>query len=231
MGEGQADERPTRLRVRVRRALTGEVRQEEQPVAAGRDRRGRAGQLVEGDAGREGVPEPAQAARRREHHGHQVPAPRDGVAERVHAAVRLEERVVGGREHDPRRPQRQRHDRLRRPPRRRRRLRPGRRRRRPPGSRAAARLPRPRGVHDPGDRGALVGWREPRRVDPQLDHDLGRPIARREVEQQRPGPVGLVDRVVPRQPEPDEVLGQEQVSDPRPGLGLVLTDPERAWAR
>ena len=60
-------------------------------------------------ARRDRVPEPAQAARRREHHRHHVPPARDRVAEGVDAALRLEERAVGGREHHAGRPQRQRH--------------------------------------------------------------------------------------------------------------------------
>ena len=48
VGEGQADERAARERIGVRRALAGEVGEEEEPVAPGAAPRRRADQVVEG---------------------------------------------------------------------------------------------------------------------------------------------------------------------------------------
>ena len=83
------DEGPTRLWIRVRAALTGQVGQEVQPFAAGGDVGGRLHQVTERDAGREGVAQPAQAAGRREHDRHHVPSTGHGVAEGMHSAARL----------------------------------------------------------------------------------------------------------------------------------------------
>ena len=49
-------------------------------------------QLIEGHAGRETVAVPLEAARRGEHHAHEVPHPRHRMAESVEAAVRLDQR-------------------------------------------------------------------------------------------------------------------------------------------
>ena len=111
VGEREADERAAGERVRVRAALAREVRQEQQAVAARwRARRTVAtvDERVERHAGRDRVPEPAEAARGREHHRHQVPLAGDGVAERVDPALGLDDRPVRRREHDARRPERQR---------------------------------------------------------------------------------------------------------------------------
>ena len=83
VAERQADERAAGQRVRVRAALARQVRQEEQAVAAGGDLGRRRDELVELDARRQRVAEPAQAAGRRQHHRHHVPAPGDRVAEGV----------------------------------------------------------------------------------------------------------------------------------------------------
>ena len=65
-----------------------------------------------------------------------------------------------------------------------------------------------------------------RRVDPERVDDLGRPVARGEVEQDRAGAVGLVERVLAGQAEPDVVLRQQDVGDPRPDVRLVVADPD-----
>ena len=100
------------------------------PSRPGRCGAGRLDQRREVLARRERVAEPAQAARRRQHHRHQVPAPGHGMAERVDLTGRVAERSIGGGEHDPGRAERQRDDAQARPHRRRPRSRPDRRRRR-----------------------------------------------------------------------------------------------------
>ena len=82
-------ERAARVGVGVRRALAGQVGQEGQALDAGRPRRGLGGQRVEVVAGRDDVAQPAQRARRRQHHAHRVPGAGHGVAERVHAGLRV----------------------------------------------------------------------------------------------------------------------------------------------
>ena len=54
------------------------------------------------DAGGERVPEPPEAAGRRQHHSHHVPSFGHRVTERMEPALRIDERSVGGGEHDPR---------------------------------------------------------------------------------------------------------------------------------
>ena len=187
VAEGQADERAPGERIGMRAALAGEVRQEEQPVAARRRPSPAAvDEVAELDARRERVAEPAQAAGGREHHRHEVPAAGHGVAERVDAAVRLvqtagrssrrrrrtcpsERAIVPG----PTRPDPDRvgrlvaaagHDR-----------RPG-----PQAGRGGRRR-----LTDAGDLRTLERRRQPGRIDPERVDDLGRPVARGEVEQER----------------------------------------------
>ena len=57
--------------------------------------------------------------------------------------------------------------------------------------------------------------------------DLGRPAPVGDVEEQRPRGVRHVDRVLAGQPQPDVVLRQQDVADPRVGLRLVLSQPEQ----
>ena len=164
-------------------------------------------------SGANGVAEPAEAAGRRQHHAHHVPAIRHAVAERVQAALGFDPRSVRGGEDDARRPERERDD-------------PGfdgadadRRRRlisaagdhRRPGAKAG-RLGG-LGGHRAGHLRALVRPRQPRRVDAERGDDLVRPVAPREVEQERPGAVGAIDGVVAGEPKPDEVLRQQDVGD------------------
>ena len=77
-----------------------------------------------------------------------------------------------------------------------------------------------------GDLRAFVRRRHPRGIDPEGREDLRRPVAGREVEQDRPRPVGLVERVLAGEPEPDVVLGQEHVRDPAPDVRFVVADPD-----
>ena len=62
-------------------------------------------------------------------------------------------------------------------------------------------------------------------------HDLRRPVARGEVEQDRARPVGLVQGVLAGQAQPQVVLGQEDVRGARPHLGLVVADPDELRRR
>ena len=68
--------------------------------------------------------------------------------------------------------------------------------------------------------------RQPGGRDPERGDDLGRPVARGQVEQDRAGPVGLVHGVLAGQAEPQVVLGQQDVGGPRPHVGLVIADPD-----
>ena len=167
VADGQADERAPGQRVGVRAALAGQVGQEEQPVAARpATSPAAAARSPKSTSGRERVAEPAQAAGRREHHRHQVPAARDGVAERVHPARRLD--AAARRSRRRRRPRSRATAPRRRAPRRRRRPRspPGRRRRpRPACRRGAPSRRRPQRGHGARDRRALEGRRHPRGVD------------------------------------------------------------------
>jgi hypothetical protein len=97
--QGEADEGATSERVGMWRALAGQVRKEQQAVAARRRRARLVDEFAELDAGGERVAVPAQAAARREHHAHHVPPRRDRVAERVQSPVGLDEGAVVRREH------------------------------------------------------------------------------------------------------------------------------------
>jgi hypothetical protein len=98
VAQRQPDERAARVWVQVRRALAAQVRQEQQPLGAGRDRVGLGDQRVEVRAGQ--VAPPAQRAARRQRDGHQVERVRHGVAEGVDAARRVgRERVAVREEH------------------------------------------------------------------------------------------------------------------------------------
>ena len=79
--DGQADERTAGEGIGVRRALTREIRKEQEAIAPRRRLGGFLDELLERDAWSERIP--AQAPCRREHHAHQVPSVRQGVAERM----------------------------------------------------------------------------------------------------------------------------------------------------
>ena len=104
---------------------------------------------------------------------------------------------------------------------------PGRRRPRRPACRPAARSRRrPRAVTVPVTSGpSNVGGSQAGGI-PSAASDLGRPVARGEVEQDRAGAVGLVDGVLAGQAQPQVVLGQQDVGGPRPHVGLVVADPD-----
>ncbi len=89
----QTHERAPGEGVGVRGALPGEVGKEQEAIAPGGDRRRLLDELLERDPGREGIAEPTQAARRREHHAHEVPPAGEGVAEGVEPALGLDRRA------------------------------------------------------------------------------------------------------------------------------------------
>ena len=101
-----AEKDPFRLRIVVRRALAGKIRQKEQrrhidarPLRLGQQRRhiGTAGQRRR----------PVQAGRRAEHHRHQMPAVRQRVTKTVNCAFRVRQETVAYDEIDAGRAQRQ----------------------------------------------------------------------------------------------------------------------------
>ena len=105
---------------------------------------------------------------------------------------------------------------------------PGRRRPPRPASRRAGRSPRrPSRTTVAGHLRPLERRRHPRGVDAQRVEHHRRPVAGGEVEQQRPGAVGLVERVSAGQPVADVVLGQQHVGDAGPDLRLVLANPDQ----
>ena len=228
----QADERAAGQRVRVGAAFPGQVRQEEQAVAAGRDVAGRGGEVAERHAGRERVAEPAEAAGGRQHHRHQVPAVRARRGRRRGPARAA--RRSGGRSAAKITPDVPSDSAT------------------VPASTAptptafAAWSPPPATTGVParrpvapaapavtvaGELRALERRRQPAAVDPERVEDLGRPVAGRQVEQDRAGAVGLVDRVVAGEPQPDVVLRQQDVGDPGPDVRLVVADPDELRSR
>ena len=223
----QAHERTTRARIGMRAALPGQVGQETQSLTSSRHTGRNLDEVRELDPWRHRIAEPAQAPGGREHDRHHVPALGHRVAERVDPAVRLIERPIGRREHNARRPERQRNR--------------ARRHRADANGvgrlvaaagdhrRARPQAGHPRGdrVHVPGDRRSLVRWREPRRIELEALEDLPGPVARREVEQDRPRSIRLVQRIVLGQLEADEVLRQHHVGNARPDVRFVIADPEQ----
>ena len=87
------------------------------------------------------------------------------------------------------------------------------------------------GRHHAGDRRALEDRRQPGWVDLECADDLGRPGPPGQVEQDRPCAISRINRVVAGQEQPDVILGQQDVGDPGPGLGLVLADPDELGRR
>ena len=72
----------------------------------------------------------------------------------------------------------------------------------------------------------LEDLREPGGRDLQRVQDLAAPAAAGDVEQERPGCVRDVDRVLAGEPQPDVVLRQEDAADAGVGVRLVLPQPE-----
>ena len=140
--------------------------------------------------------------------------------------------AVGRGEDDARRARATAPPRPARRPRRRPRWPPGRRRRRRPACRRAARSPRrPRAVTAPVTSGpSNVGGSQAGSIRSASSTSADQSRAARS-NSSVPGAVGLVERVVAGQPEPDVVLGQQDVGDPRPRPPARGRGPRRASAR
>ena len=216
MAQAEPGERAARGRVGVGRALAGEVGREQQPLDPGLPVRRASEQLVVRAPHR--LAQPLQRAGGAEHHAHDVPRLRHGVAEGVHARLGVVRVAVQGGEDDAARAEHH---------------------RRGPALGHHADAQRARGlvaraggdrhaaVGQAGDGGRLVDLRQPRRVDVErLDH-LVAPAARGDVEEQRARGVGDVDGVLVGELEADVVLGQQDVGDAPVDLGLVLGQPQQ----
>ena len=209
MPERQADEGAAGIRVGVRRPLALQVRLEEESLRA-RLPALRLGEQLLVRRVAEGVVQPLQRARGREHHAHRVPGARNRVAEDVQPRLGLGP-VFGQRGEDD--AGRAEND----------------------GERARpvdADAERSRSlVARCADRRALVRRRQPlgRQLE-RLEH-LVAPAAVRDVEEERARRVRDVDRALARQPQPDVVLRQQDVRDPRIRLGLVVPQPEELRRR
>ena len=197
-------ERPAGVRVGVRRALALEVGQEGQALRRGGPALRFADQLVERPS--DHVAQPPQRPRRGQHHAHRLPGVRHGVAEDVDAGLGVGPVALQRREDDPRGAE---HDRQRSRP--------------DHADPERARLL----VAGARDLGRLRHPGQPLQRDPERLADLAAPLAPRDVEQQRPGGVRRVDRVLPRQPEPHVVLREQHVRHAGPDLGLVLAHPQQ----
>ena len=227
MLEREAYEGAARQRIRMRASLAGEIWQEEEAVRGRLDTSRGAGQRPELLARGERVAEPAQAASRGEHHGHEVPTTRDGVAEGVHPSVRLMQRLARPGEDDAGGPQREGHRPLRDcadPD--------------PVGSLVAATRHDGRPTDQAGRLGRLdrdgardlrplERRREPGGLEVEGCNQLRGPGPRGEVKEDRPRSIGLVDRVLAGEPIADVVLGEEHMGKARPHVGLMPTDPQQ----
>ena len=217
MAGAQPDERAARVGVGVRRALARQVGQEEDAAGAGWRRLGLGHQDFERHAGRERVARPLQGARGREHHAHRVPAARHRMAEHVHARLRIGmvggqrgEDDAGGAEHQrdgagPLHADAERGG----------------------GAIAGAGRHRNAGGGAAGDLRRLEHSRHPGLGHVQRLQDGGREVAAGDVEQQRPGRVGHVDRLLAAEPQPHVILGQQHVADARVHLWLVRAQPQQ----
>ena len=171
--------------------------------------------------------EPLERARRGQHHPHRLPHPGHGVAEGVDAALRLVRVSRERREHDAGRPEHDRH-------------RPG--RVDPEPERRCGLVAGAGGDGNPlrhgltrSRRPSLVGrledGREPVAGKLQRVEHVVAPAASRDVEEQRPGRVGGVDRPLAGEPEPHVVLRQHDPGDPPVRVRLVAPEPEELGRR
>ena len=227
MAELEAGERGPRGR--DRRAACARRRGTAQRGALGArpPRLGLGDEVGEGRVGCEAVAEPLQRAGRREHHAHRVPLARNGVAERVHARLRIGRKRRQRGEHDARCAH---HDRERPGP-----VDPDTDR----GRRAVARPGRDRNPlwH------VVTSDRDARRSRATRARAAARRPASRarrarrptrcvgDVEQQRAGGVGDVGRPLAGEPEPDVVLRQHDPRDPGVGVRLVTAQPQELRRR
>ena len=210
MPEGEAGERRGCVRVGVRRPLALEVREEEDAVRTCFGRGCLGDEVVERRSRRERVVEPLQRAGRVQHHAHRLPRLGDGVAERVHARLGLVGVPRERREDDTGRAE---HDRDEAGP-------------DDADSERGGLLVSGTRVHR-----RLAHRRQPRARDLERGQYLVAPAPVRDVEEERPGRIGGVDRPLPGEPEPDVVLRQHDARDPRVHVGLVLPQPQQLRGR
>ncbi len=222
----QADERAARLRIGIRAALAGEVRQEHQARAPRKDFRRFVHQLVEGNLRCQRIAEPLQRARGAEHAAEHAPRARHRVAHRVDPSLFVIARFVAVREHHARRAERRAddaalHDAV--------------------AHRAGRLIPRPadhghaftqtqRPGRAPGERAGdfvrLDAAREQGRIQPELAHERGVPRAPLDVQQQRAGSVADLGRQFAGEPQAQPVLGQQDVRGFAEVFRFVLAEPE-----
>ena len=196
---------PARVRIGVRRALAGEVRREEErprrPEATRPRRPAAPRSRRRGRRAASAASRPPRASRPSRA---RCPGPRGRTRarapagrRRTRAAPRTRRRTCRGRPTGAR---------------------AGRcRRRAPPAAWSPA---PPISVHSCASGSHAAGQLE------QLQH-LGAPPAPRDVEEQRPGGVGGVDRALAGEPEADVVLREQDVRDPRVDVRLVPAQPEQ----
>ena len=216
----EADERAAGVRIGVRRALSREVRKEEETVRPGVPASGLGDEVVERRLGRKAVAEPLEGPGGGEHHAHGMPRARHRVAERVEPACGLGPVVRERGEHDARGAE---HDRER------------------PGSSDAytergCRAVTGTGRHgnvaeSPGDLGGLEHGRQPGERNVERSEHLLRPAPPGDVEKQRPRRIGDVGRPLTGEPKPHVVLGQADARDLREDRRLVAAQPEELRRR
>ena len=227
VSQRQADECATSQRIRVRAPLAAQVWQEEEAVLpAASTSPAEAARVAELLAGGQCIAEPAQASRGRQHHGHEVPPSGDRMAEGMHSAVRLVDGLFVAAKITPDVPAKGQPI---------------------PGNDAHADGVRRlvAAARDDGRPGAqagrlggfrrdrsghlrtLEGGRQPRWVERKRSEEIRRPVACREVEQQRPGSIGLVHGVLARQPVAGRSPWAAGRGRPGPDIGLVVADPDQ----
>ena len=193
----------------MRRPFAREVRLEEEPLDARLPPVGLGQQLLVRRAA-EGVAQPRERAGRRQHHAHRVPGLRDGVAERVQACLGLRAVLAQGREDDAGRAERD-------------------------GEQTGpvdAHAERSRRlVARARDLRRLVHERQPRARELERRQHLVAPAAPGDVEEERAGRVGGVDRALAGEAEADVVLREQDVPDLRVRLRLVRAQPEQLRRR
>ena len=201
------------------RALAREVGQEDDAAGAGRaPPRPPPSARSNGTPGRERVARPLQRAGGREHHAHGVPGcPARHGRTRARAPAHRAGTRAGRRTRRPRC---------------RARARPGPGRSTPTPSAAAAQSPAPAAIGTPRGRAARDLGRLQRARHPALRHLQRLQHGRREaalgdVEEQRAGGVGDVDRTLAAEPQAHVVLGQQHVADARVDIGLVRAQPQQ----
>ena len=205
VAEREPDESAARVGIRVRRPLAREIRREQQPLASRRPRRRLGDERLERLAGRDGVAQPAQRARRGQHHAHRVPRAGNRVAEDVHARLGVGLVPLEHAEDDARRAEDDGH-------------------RAGPGHADAERPGRL--VARARDLRRFVHRRQPFAGNLERVEHLVAPAAPGDVEEQRARGVRDVDRALAEELQPDVVLREQDRADARVDVGLVRAKPQ-----